>query len=57
MILYTELFCGQADIFLPAGSVNSTVRRRSGGGQELKAAAGIAVNVHPRGIPLTGISV
>lgn len=57
MILYTELFCGQADIFLPAGSVNSTVRRQSGGGQELKAAAGIAVNVHPRGIPLTGISV
>ena len=36
MILYTELFCGQADIFLRAGSVISTVLRRPGRGQELK---------------------
>lgn len=33
MILYTELFCGQADIFLPAGSVNSAVWRQPRPGQ------------------------
>ncbi|EDP14448.1 hypothetical protein CLOBOL_04990 [Enterocloster bolteae ATCC BAA-613] len=35
-MLYTELFCGQADIFLPAGSVNSAVWRRPRSGQKFK---------------------
>jgi len=35
MILYTELFSGRADIFLPAGSIISFVWSGTESGQEL----------------------